>query len=105
MRLYKISQTVNFGWDTFDSAIVAASSLANARLIHPENKEWNSAPADERLWSDGVKHTGWVYGVPGEDVCSLDGWAPTPNDVKVELIGFAVDGTKAGVIIASFKAG
>lgn len=31
-------------------------------------------------------------------------WAP-PADVQVELLGTAVRGTKAGVIVASFNAG
>lgn len=36
MNLYKISQDVNDGWDTFDSAIVAAKSEEDARNIHPD---------------------------------------------------------------------
>ena len=79
MNLYKISQTVNNHWDTYDSAIVAAESKEIARSIHPSHckglQEWNNY--------------GW---------CAKE-------DVKVKLIGTAIKGTKTGVILASFNAG
>lgn len=73
MNLYKISQTVNRGYDTYDSAVVAAETEEAAR---------NTRPYD--------------YGTPG--------WAK-PEYVRVELIGLAVEGTTAGVIVASSNAG
>ena len=36
MKLFLISQTVNGGYDTFDSAVVVASDEENARNILPE---------------------------------------------------------------------
>lgn len=82
MNLYKISQDVNYDYDTFDSAIVAAKNEEQARLIHP----------------DGDKN--WT----GKQTRKYDGWCDAEY-VKVELIGKAIKGTKSGVILASYNAG
>ena len=83
MNIYRISQDVNNGPDTFGSAVVVAHDEEHARLIHPSGKM--------ALWlPDGP---------------ALDEWCE-PRDVKVELIGTAdnkyIHGT---VICASFNAG
>jgi hypothetical protein len=39
MNLYLISQNVNTGSDTYDSAVVAALSEDDARAIHPSKYE------------------------------------------------------------------
>ena len=78
MNLYKISQTENLGWDTYDSAVVAAESEQLAKETNLCSCEW------------GYEHSSW---------------ASSPDKVTVELIGVAVEGTKAGVIVASFNAG
>jgi hypothetical protein len=78
-NLYLISQEVNRGYDTYDSAVVVASEAEEARSMHP------SGEVDVDL-----------------EVCS-DGWA-APNDVSVKLIGTAVEGIE-GVVCASFNAG
>lgn len=80
MKLWLISQDVNNGYDTYDSAVVAAETEEDARQIRPDEKTW---PKRERF-------------------CV---WAATPNQVQVELIGQATEGTKAGLILASFNAG
>lgn len=81
MKLYKISQLVNTGYDTFSSAVVAAKDKKAAQNTHPNGRlDWNGKES--------------LYGE----------WA-SAEDVKVELIGTAVEGTKAGVICASFHAG
>ena len=36
LKLYKISQTVNTGYNTFDSAVVVAESETDASLVHPD---------------------------------------------------------------------
>ena len=76
MNLYVISQYKNNDYDTYDSAVVAAVSEDDARLIHPSGREWD--------------HYTWVK---------------KPSDVQVRLIGKAIAGTEAGVICASFNAG
>jgi hypothetical protein len=78
MQLWLIKQSQNNGYDTFDSAVVAAELEEDARQTHPGSGEWGES-----------------YPV----------WADTPEQVTVELIGDAVPGIKAGVICASFNAG
>ena len=84
MNLYKISQTSNAGYDTYDSAIVCAETEAAAKVIHPGGDD------------EGVPAT-W----PGE----YTSWCQTIDQVKVELIGTAAPGVTQGVVLASFRAG
>lgn len=79
MNLYLLTQTENDDYDTYDSCIVAADSEDKARLITPAS-----------------------YGNGGFDGCM---WASSTELVTVELIGKAIKGTVAGVIIGSFNAG
>lgn len=76
MNLYKLSQTENGGYDTFDSCVVCADNEAAARLITPEYKS---------TWCGG--------------------WCSGPEYVEVELIGKAAAGLLAGVVLASYNAG
>lgn len=78
MKIWRISQTQNDGWDTYDSAVVAAKSEDEARLVRPGLGDW-----------------GDLY---------LGGWCKWPGDVAVEFIGDGYQGD-AGVILASFNAG
>ena len=80
MKLWRISQHENGGYDTYDNAVVAAETEGQARLTHPGDMIWNGETRDYDTWCS-AKH------------------------VKVELIGEAVEGTEAGVICASFNAG
>ena len=91
-RLYRISQTVNGGFDTYDSAVVVAMDEESARRIHPNGRvRWNDRL---RMWGD----SGWNDGV--------DEWCCDLANVKVEPIGIAGPGFKEGAVIcASFKAG
>lgn len=81
MNLYKISQTENRGYDTYDSAVVCAKSHDEARKIQPGG--------DQR-----VNH--WE---PNGT------WASKPENVSVEKLGLARASVKAGVVCASFNAG
>lgn len=89
MKLWKISQTVNRGYDTYDSAIVAANTAAEARMIHPADtgESWNAIYAN---WN-GQTNPSQV-------------WA-TADKVTVECIGTARPGTNKGVVLSSFNAG
>jgi hypothetical protein len=78
MKLYRISQTVNKGYDTYDSAIVCAKSEDVARNIIPGGGDWGNPPTT---------------------------WCNNPDQVTVELIGTAARGTRQGVMLASFNAG
>lgn len=79
MRLYLISQSENNNYDTYDSAVVAAEDEESART---------TLPGSYVKWGDKYS-------------C----WASSPEKVSVEFIGEAVEGTVAGVILASFNAG
>jgi len=91
-RLYRISQTVNGGFDTYNSAVVVAMNEESARRIHPNGRvRWNDRL---RMWGD----SGWNDGA--------DEWCCDLANVKVEPIGIAGPGFKEGAVIcASFKAG
>lgn len=82
MNLYLLTQTKVTGCDTYDSAVVAAGSLEEARGIHPAGPN------------------GWV-----NDYKFFPAWPPSQEDVSVLQIGTALDGTKAGVILASYNEG
>ncbi len=83
MNLYRLSQNINRGYDTFDSAIVAAENELLARYVHP------GAPLME--WDRNIRGT-WV---------SLDDL----EEIDVELIGAAAPGIEYGVVLASYNAG
>lgn len=76
MKLWLISQTVNRDYDTYDSAVVAAETEDDARLIVPHGQGYKG----QRSWAD-------------------------PEDIIVEHIGEAIIGTPAGVVLSSFNAG
>lgn len=83
MNLYRISQTQNEGYDTYDQAVVAAETEEDAKNIIPSIDGWSPG------WSRA-----WDYG-----------WCTGPEHVTVQLIGVATDSVEAGVVVASFHAG
>ncbi len=90
MNLYLLSQSSCRGHDTYDSAVVAASDEAEARLLHPSgNRTWH--------------HDGWRL----EGCRFSDGgrtW-PSPSEVNVTYLGPADKSVVGGIICASFNAG
>ncbi len=82
MKLWKLTQSEHRGWDTYDTCIVAAESEEEAKQIHPN--DISTLP-----WETMAYHC----------------WASIPEFVQAELIGEAVEGTREGVILASFNAG
>jgi hypothetical protein len=85
MKIFLISQDTNNNYDTFDSAVVAAENEEIARAIDPATGELNNFKKD-----DFFKYIPWCRSI---------------DDVKAEYLGEAVEGTKQGVILASFNAG
>lgn len=81
MNLYKLTQSVNNDYDTYDSAVVAAKTEEDAKFIHPSGRRF----------------------ITKDDY--FGDWVKKVEDIKAELIGKAVKGTEAGVIVASFNAG
>lgn len=97
MKLFRISQTVNDNYDTYDSAIVAASDEESARRMSPcEFREWDD---DRCTWvfryADGTK----------KPEAHHSSWAEHIDNVSVEYIGEAADNVPAGVVLASVNAG
>ena len=93
MKIYKISQTVDNGYDTYDGAIVAAETEEEARRISPDN--WYVVNENDMF----VRKSSLLY--PKEYISS---WCKV-EDVKVEYIGEAKEGIEKGVILSSFNAG
>lgn len=81
MNLYLISQDVNNGFDTYDSAVVCADSEQEAQAVSPAGSNK------------------YRLGKP-----TLSEWA-TPENVTVKLIGVAAEGIEKGIICSSFNAG
>ncbi len=79
MNLYLLTQHEVSGWDVYDSCIVAAPSISRAKMISPS------------------------IGIVGIETSDM--WANDIKNVKAKLIGSAKNGTKEGVILASFNAG
>ena len=95
MKLWRIWQNENKGWDTFDSAVVAANTAEEARCTYPEkyggNTHWNGSKWSRQLRDGKV--------VDGSSYC----WT-TPEYVSVEFLADGYDGP-AGIVVASFNAG
>jgi len=80
MKIYKIIQSINNDYDTYDSAVVYAENEEEAREIHPNCAIMNSQYDYIQTWA-------------------------LPSDIKVEYIGEAPHITEKGVTLASFNAG
>ena len=91
MKLYLISQTKENGYDTWDSALVAAKSPQRAVKIHPNRNT---------LWKKGK----WSN-VTDDHYFHSGSWPKDIKYVDAEYLGKAKRGTKEGVIVASFNAG
>ena len=95
MHLFKLTQTENDGWDTFDSCIVVAQDPDAARLMHPygdykwDGDAWFIQRTDGTTKKCGTEGFGWT----------------APDNVTVEHIGIAREDSEAGVVLASFNAG
>lgn len=98
-KLYKLSQDVNDGYDTYDSVIVCADSEQEARKIHPsrfvthmKGNKWYGTRIDGSEYETENSYGTWVsYKDLGK--------------IKVEWIGDADDSVEYGVVLASFNAG
>lgn len=78
MKLWRIERTDTWGYDDFDSAVVAAEDEIAARMTTPDGRP---------------------FGLP------FSSWTKSVEDVKAEYLGEAKPGTSAGVVLASFNAG
>jgi hypothetical protein len=100
MNLYLLTQTVNNDYDTFDSAVVAAETEEEARLIHPRgDSEYDETMKD--WFYSAIRVNNFIVRVYEGKYGS---WAPI-DKVEVTYLGTAKPDTKEGVICASFNAG
>lgn len=97
MKLYKLTQNENTGYDTYDSAVVAAENEDDAKKNHPSR---------HYRWSD--TNDCWMFqysdGTEEKYERRYSDWTHIRH-IKAEYIGEAKEGTKKGVILASFNAG
>jgi hypothetical protein len=100
MNLYLISQTVNRGYDTFNSAVVVAEDITAAQRIHPST-QIKMVLHDNAWYSEESVQYDWT------DEWDRDrSWADEPAQVNVVFIGTARKGMEAGMVVcASFRAG
>lgn len=98
MKLWLISQRDNNGYDTYDSAVVAAETEEEARCIHPDN--WGSG--DARIVWNGLQ---WMWHLSDGRVLNYgcNSWT-IPDRVSVEFLADGYTGS-AGCVLASFNAG
>lgn len=86
LSIFRISQTTNNEYDSFDSAVVVAEPSDQAKTIHPNGRDAIPKPVD--CWT----HIG--------------DWVNDPSLVHAEYIGQASASYKEPcVICASFNAG
>lgn len=80
MKLFLITRLGETDYDEYDSAVVAANSAEEARVMHPRD-------------GGHIKDNEW------------SSWVSDPEQVEVQCIGTASPGTKKDVICSSFNAG
>ena len=103
MNIYKISQTINDDYNTYDSCIVIAENEEEAIKIHPNGRQnW-----DARGQKSESRYYGYEnFDIYGYENFDINDWAEI-KDIKVELIGVADESldTEIKVVCASFNAG
>lgn len=93
MNIYKLEQSQNNDYETYDSAIVAAPNEAFARLMVPGYDT-------QEQWKDYWERAEKTQEAPYPDV-----WAGAPECVQVSFLGVAAPGTTQSILLASFNAG
>ena len=81
MKLFLISQSQNWEYDTYEEAVVIAENEEEARNMNPGTGK----PMTEKDWTSSK-------------------WCDSPEHVKVEYLGESIS-NKQGVVCASFNAG
>ena len=95
MNIYKLSQTINNDYDTFDSCVVIEKNKEEAVKVHPNSyQNWDTR-------GQIIEDSYFKY-----ENFNINDWAEM-EDIKVELIGIADESldTEIKVVCASFNAG
>lgn len=103
-KLFLISQSVNNGYDTYDSAVVVAKSERDALMIHPSsfvthsrNDKWMGTYTEGPRAGQEYEQDYYSW-VPFKDAIS--------GAVEVKCLGVADNSLNEGdVVCASFNAG
>ncbi len=99
MKLYLISQDINSGYDSYDSAVVSAESEEDARKIHPDYPDFVTHVKGNK-WMGTYSENGEEYDMDNER-----NWIPYKDISKIEVEYLGTTNQKRGVILASFNAG
>lgn len=100
MKIFKLSQTLNNDYDTYDSCIVCAENEDEARKIHPS--KYVTHYKDGRWY--GTHTNGGEYETENGPYSSWVQFTQI-DKVIVEYIGEADKTIQKGVILSSFNAG
>lgn len=84
MKLWRVHQMKNRGWDAYDSFVVAAETQGEARLYNPG---YGRLDPDDPRWDE--HYNSWCH----------------HRHVSVDYLGEARPGHPPGIVIASFNAG
>lgn len=85
MKLWKLTQTENSGFDTYDSVIVAASTADEARLMCPDEY----AELCDGTWFKS-------YLLHADLRRPIDGWATRPGECHCRVSGRSRSGNRSG---------
>lgn len=108
LKLFRLTQTSNTGYDTFSEAVVVARTPAEAAQIYPKRgikAAWDPAFQEygDEPYGAWVEDHGNGYRAPV--TAGATAWAP-PDEVTAEDIGIAAAHLQAGTVVcASFHAG
>lgn len=97
MKLYLITQGLVDGYDTYDSAVVAAESAYEARRIHPSRFVTHE--------TDGKWMGTYSGGNKGEYENETSDWVRYCDVEAVAAVYLGETEKEKGVILASFNAG
>jgi len=103
MKIYKLSQNINTGYDTYSDCIVIAENEEEAKRTHPSIYDF------KKLFYNEEKKQFWnFYSGSDETYLFEDEYGTWTNDldkIKVEYIGEAKEGSEKDLVCASFHAG
>ena len=104
LNLYLLRQSKVTGYDTYDSAVVAAETVEDAVMIHPDKYMKGWLEAEPPPWEDFPEGEVFMTWVGDGGFTHSDAW-PAPEHVTTTLIGVAETSIERGVVCASFNAG
>ena len=102
LYLWKLSQSENDDYETYDSAVVVATDPVAASMVHPAR----FSDTKELMFEFDRNEDCWRHTFDGAPVGPNNGGWCLPNDVRVICIGHAATHLSNGdVICSSYNAG